>query len=207
MRSTNASSRPPAVKGSTIGLHEAILKYLGCSNHGSLELQLLKPSAQKNACLPLADLSRSGSQGSLSESQQSTSESDSQQKTPERDCQKAIANDVSQEVAQKAVQSLAKGKAKLPQASVGDEAALSVSAQIADLKNQINVGKRKASEKDLPEKKEESKKRQKKKGKSSLKKAPEKKRHPKAPAETEKDVNKKEDTRKRFTSRGRAISR
>ena len=89
--------------------------------------------------------------------------SDSQQKTPERDCQKAIANDVSQEVAQKAVQSLAKGKAKLPQASVGDEAALSVSAQIADLKNQINVGKRKASEKDLPEKKEESKKRQKKK--------------------------------------------
>ena len=136
MRSTNASSRPPAAKGSMSSLHEAILKYLGCSNHGGLELQLLKPSAQKNACLPLADLSRSCSQGSLSESQQSTSESDSQQN--ESDCQKAIANGVSQEVAQKAVQSLAKGKAKLPKASVG-EAALSVPAQISDLKCKINM--------------------------------------------------------------------
>jgi hypothetical protein len=72
----------------------------------------------------------------LSESQQSTSESDSQQN--ESDCQKAIANGVSQEVAQKAVQSLAKGKAKLPKASVG-EAALSVPAQISDLKCKINM--------------------------------------------------------------------
>lgn len=53
----------------------------------------------------------------------------------------------------------------------------------------------------MPENKEETQKPQKKHPTSSLKKAPQKKRHPKAPAETEKDVNKKEDTRKCFTSR------